>query len=838
MADSNQKILHTYLFVFLGIAFIDLCLQILSFFALRSDLWGFHFYSFFNPVFIILSSGLIILATIKLLLTIQPQDSPERETNAIGKHSVATAIGFAVLCGVIFWLLRSRQLFLGDALPLTLSLPDGLEIHPRQPLSMWLNHLMFEYIGPMIKGEGMADADVAQQVVSMGSVIAGVLYALVAVALGRLLVSETRHPSRTAWFITIILLSQGFVQLFFGYVENYTYYALAIGIYLYTSLLFLKGESRLLLPALVLILAITLHLSSAVLFPSFLVLAVFALTSRKRRRASLIDLAICASVSFAIHMMLIRYWEYNLPSSLLDVSILALGQGEEFIPGYLMSWRHLSDFLNEQFLIGPFALFAFLATAFIAFRTQGRRSVSTNFLLVVGLTYFAVSLIANDSNLGYARNWDLIAPAGICFTTAAMYFLLRHVPPSQARISSLLVFACTVSILHTAPWVWTNHNESLALERFKTLPLGLGRTETVVANWYLRNEKPAEAARWLKSALKNNPNNGPAYAFLGMILTEQNRFEEAREVYSRAVKLRSDKLGYRNNYMMTLLKLGRNEEALEQFEILTSMKPEAEKYWRGMVEVLTRLERSGENVRIYENSLHLNELKLRSEPDDKITGVKLCAYLLLLGREDEALLVYRRALKTNLNNGPAYFFLGLNFTYAARLEEAREVYSEAVRLRPDIQYYRETYMMNLLELGRDEEALKQLERLTSMNPESGKYWELMAEVLTRLGRTGETVRIYEKLLRFSEERLELEPGNETANIKAGIYLMLLDREDEALLNFHQALRSNPLSLSGLFNIGSALVKMGRTEEAKPFLHRFVELYPDHPKTVWARQHLE
>ena len=75
-----------------------------------------------------------------------------------------------------------------------------------------------------------------------------------------------------------LLVAQGYIQLFFGYVENYTFVLLVLAAYTLAALRALAGRAPLLLPGALLVLALALHLSAAVLGASFAVLAVRRLT--------------------------------------------------------------------------------------------------------------------------------------------------------------------------------------------------------------------------------------------------------------------------------------------------------------------------------------------------------------------------------------------------------------------------------------------------------------------------------------------------------------------------------------------------------------------------------
>src|SRR5438093_3247351 len=126
------------------------------------------------------------------------------------------------------------------------------------------------------------------------------------------------------------------------------------------------------------------------------------------------------------------------------------------------------------------------------------------FAAVAGLGYAAACAVAGDSNLGYARNWDLLAPAGVAFTAAGLGLLRPAFRPAGLWPRALLLGAA-LSVFHTAPWIALNANETRAVERFATLPLGRGRTENTIAFWYAERGDFAAAKRWVKRSLDANP---------------------------------------------------------------------------------------------------------------------------------------------------------------------------------------------------------------------------------------------------------------------------------------------------------------------------------------------
>jgi tetratricopeptide (TPR) repeat protein len=503
---------------------------------------------------------------------------------------------------------------------------------------------------------------VAHRAVALGSVVAGFLFALIAVAMARLFVRDTPHSKTAALLITLILLSQGYALLFFGYVENYTLFALSIGLYLWLSLLYVRGKVPLVLPALTVVLGTALHLSAAILLPSFGVLVVWALRQRAKRMAVLRDLVITAAAVVGVQVLLsLVNRDYKLFSALAQISGSVLARKEEGIPHGMFSLAHIWDFVNAQFLIGPLGLFFFVPCAIMALQKPEGRTISSVFLAVAGFTALGASWLAGDSNIGAARNWDLLAPMGICYTAAALYFLLHDVTDA-ARATRMLQFGLLFSLVCFIPWVWINHSEVRSLERFKTLPLGLGRTEVVVGNWYGRNQQPKEAEAWFRRALQVYPYNVNAFILLGELYASQKRYDLACESYAKAVELRPDKESVRVQYVGALFNSGRYEEAVPQLRWLVEKHPDVLGYWDGLGMALSSL---GRREELKEVDLHTAMLLANA------------------GRGDDALDKFRRVLATDPDSPAALYNGGSLLLRMGRIDEGRQFLERFIRLYPN-----------------------------------------------------------------------------------------------------------------------------------------------------------
>ena len=569
-------------------------LHVLGAMVLRDSFWGTHFYAFLPQVVLVVAT--LLLAASAGLLGRRGAAVVESWNERLPADRLRAPLVIALLAvagGVVFWLARAGHVILGDGSILVVNIPQGEAFHPREPLTALLQQGLYRLTAGWFAGPGVAERDVAQASLAVGSALAGALFVPVAWGLGRELVRlgggdhAGQDDARLApALVAGLLLTQGYAQLFCGYVENYTFVTLAMGLYLWLSLRALRRGSSVLLSGAALVLALLLHLSAAVLVPSFVVLVGRGLLDRTARWRTLRDLALSAVLLVAAGWLLDRTGEgYHLLRTLLDVSFLALLNREENVPGYMLSGVHLRNFLNEQLLIGPLGLFLFLpgAGVVVARWVRARQPATADaapagapiaaphatalFLLAAGLAYAGASWLAGESNLGYPRNWDLLAPGGLVFTVAGLGLFFGAGTRPRAVLAVLLC-AGVISLYHTAPWIAVNTSFDRSFARLKTLPSTDGITEVNVARWYLLRGDRDQARIWLRKCLEANPYNNSAHFLVGMLHLQDDNLDGAADAFLRATKARPDKVEYRLKLTDTLLRAGRYAEAAEQGRIL------------------------------------------------------------------------------------------------------------------------------------------------------------------------------------------------------------------------------------------------------------------------------
>ncbi len=568
----------------------------------KGVLWGTHFYGFFPPAVLGVALAATLAAALALDLRLRRAAAfppPARDRTAA---RVVIPLALGALASVIFWGLRIRHTLLGDSGPLSHNLPLGERSHPRQPLSLALHHQVFEWARRLFEAPGRSPQDVAYDTVALDSVVAGALFVPVTIALARELVRRSDGAEAEAGVVggtvtpaaAALLLTQGYMQLFFGYVENYTWFALAFALFLWAGLAYLRGRVPLVVASLVLAAAIGLNLSGIVLLPALALLAAWGLSRPATRGAAMRDSIATVAIVLGLQAGLaalggFRAWE----GFRYMWDLVMRGEATDHTLSYLVSGAHLRDFVSFQLLMGPFAGFLFVPAILHRVTARPRGDARLAFLAAAALPAFAASWLYGDSIQGLPRDWDLFAPFALLYTAAALH-CIASTPMSPALRPRLLALAAVVSLFHTGSWVAINTSPARSLERYATLPLSRGRPEMTVGYWYLTHGQKERARQWFERSVAAYPGNNTSQYQLGLFAMDEGEYEEAARRFRIATLSRPDKTNYRFALVDALVLAGHPAAAAAELEQLLGVEPGRADYWGCYGIVLSGLGRAEE----------------------------------------------------------------------------------------------------------------------------------------------------------------------------------------------------------------------------------------------------
>jgi tetratricopeptide (TPR) repeat protein len=199
--------------------------------------------------------------------------------------------------------------------------------------------------------------------------------------------------------------------------------------------------------------------------------------------------------------------------------------------------------------------------------------------------------------------------------------------------------------------------------------------------------------------------------------------------------------------------------------------------------------------------------------------------LVALGRHEEAITAYRKAVALDPRFAEAYNHLGRSLAAQGRHDEAVESYRQAIALKPDDAEALGNLAAAYHQLKRYEEAIGYFEQALALQPGLAEAHNDIGNALVALERTEEAVERYRRALAIT-------PQFADAHNNIGNALVILDRHREAVPHFMTSLAIKPDVFEILIGLGSALVHIERNEEAIANYQKALELRPESAETHW------
>jgi len=264
-----------------------------------------------------------------------------------------------------------------------------------------------------------------------------------------LLIKYAKESINSNQLLFVLLVSSGgFMQLFFGDVENYSITASIVMWYFLVSSRVLKGKSSPITAAAILGLAMCFHLEAGFLVPSLAYLLAKSSSEENPTHHRFIPIMLLP-FALVLSCMLLLSWLGILPLENLWLYSHASAHGgniASIIPPltapYYLEIINLLILLFPSFLLIPFAI----ATVKLG-RIEGFFLTATGFLMLLPLAWRAT--------LGVMNDWNLFAILAIPGSILVWSLLLQKA--DNRKYKYMLITLLAFSMLNTFSWVMKNH---------------------------------------------------------------------------------------------------------------------------------------------------------------------------------------------------------------------------------------------------------------------------------------------------------------------------------------------------------------------------------------------
>ncbi|HTL55223.1 MAG TPA: tetratricopeptide repeat protein [Candidatus Limnocylindrales bacterium] len=251
------------------------------------------------------------------------------------------------------------------------------------------------------------------------------------------------------------------------------------------------------------------------------------------------------------------------------------------------------------------------------------------------------------------------------------------------------------------------------------------------------------AAAAIRRSVDLLPTSTESWALYGLILAQEQKFEEAAAAFKREFELDGQDVGALQDLAMCLVKENRRDEAVQEYRRALNIKPRYGPAWLGLGQTLEALGRKEEAMDCFAKALtnrihraedlttlarfcgsrgwheaavtnYIDALKL--SPWDAALNYETGENLAALGRHGEAAQQFARAAELSPGWGQAQYQCGVELGQAGQPAEASTRFKDAVRLMPELLEARLNLGIALSKANRNGEALEEFEQVLQRNP--------------------------------------------------------------------------------------------------------------------------
>jgi predicted O-linked N-acetylglucosamine transferase (SPINDLY family) len=206
-------------------------------------------------------------------------------------------------------------------------------------------------------------------------------------------------------------------------------------------------------------------------------------------------------------------------------------------------------------------------------------------------------------------------------------------------------------------------------------------------------------------------------------------------------------------------------------------------------------------------------------PNDTLIHNDLGKVLCELGRFDDALNSYAKAIECNPHHAEAFFNQGNVFYQQGRLDAALSSYDSAIELEPSdpLPFFNQGNVF--YQLGQLDAALSSYDSAIKLEPNLVGAWINRGSILSEL-------QFFREALMSFDQALSHEPENSQGLLNKGVVLNKLRRFDEALFYFDEAILVRPDFAEAWSNQAISYQELRQFDKAISSYERAIELKPD------------
>lgn len=296
-----------------------------------------------------------------------------------------------------------------------------------------------------------------------------------------------------------------------------------------------------------------------------------------------------------------------------------------------------------------------------------------------------------------------------------------------------------------------------------------------------------------ESALHELPDYVDALILLGVLETQSKDYLAAAAMIEHAIKINPNSATAYYNYGISLIGLGRLQDAIVNYDKAIFLKPNFVEAYSNRGNALRALNRFNDAIASYDMAIAIKPDYPEAHNNRGIT-------LKLLNRLSEAISSYDEAIVLKRDYAEAYNNRGNTFAELGQFDMAIENYDAAIALNPR---YADAYLNRanvLLKLHRFNDVLINCDVAIARGLEGSDLHNFRGIALAALSNFSDALSSYNKAI-------ELRPHGAEAYNNRGLALAALNQFDQALASYNVSLSIKPHYAEAFNNRGNLFLSM-------------------------------
>lgn len=262
--------------------------------------------------------------------------------------------------------------------------------------------------------------------------------------------------------------------------------------------------------------------------------------------------------------------------------------------------------------------------------------------------------------------------------------------------------------------------------------------------YYLQGAFDASLSAYNKAQALKPEGSPELWNNLGLLYAKMERYDEAKEVYMKALSLRSAYPQVYYNLGLLAYKQKEFDRAQGYYEEAISLRPDYHQAYHNLALVFTKL---GENDKAIAAYIKVLEVK----PDSVRDKLSLAVRYSKVKEYNKARAIYEAILDKDSSYFTAWLNLGLVHYQQKEYQHSLEALEKAVELEPESEKAYRALAKSYSALKMHDEAISILQKLLEKNPSDVKTRLAFARSYYRAEKRNTALREYNKVLRLDPE---------------------------------------------------------------------------------------